>query len=192
MNNKIIAIIVAVVVIGGGAFLIMNNQSQKMTAEKAMMMEKETMEKDAMMAKEETMKKETMEKDAMMKKDGAMMEKDAMMNKDKMAGGAMMKGGYMDYDASKLSFAEKGKVVLFFKASWCPSCIALDADINKNIANIPSDVLILKVDYDNSADLKKKYGVVRQHTLVQVDATGAKKALWAGSSDLKALLGEVK
>jgi pentapeptide MXKDX repeat protein len=183
MNSKVIGVIIAAVVVIGGVFLFMQNQ--KMNSEKMMM------EKEGAMMEDKMMEKETMEKDAMMAKEEAM-KKDAMMTKDKMAGDAMMKGGYADYDASKLAFAEKGKVVLFFKASWCPSCIALDADINKNIASIPSDVLILKVDYDNSTDLKKKYGVVRQHTLVQVDATGAKKAIWAGSSDLKVLLGEVK
>jgi thiol-disulfide isomerase/thioredoxin len=97
----------------------------------------------------------------------------------------------MDYDAKHLAFAEKGKVVLFFKASWCPSCQALDKDINANLSKLPADVLILKVDYDNSSELKKKYSVLGQHTLVQVDKDGNMKSTWRGSATVSELLGEL-
>jgi thiol-disulfide isomerase/thioredoxin len=117
----------------------------------------------------------------------SMMEKDSMMAQDE-----MMKGGYMDYDASKIGFAEKGKVVLFFKADWCPSCKALDADIIKNISQIPADVMILKVNYDTASDLKKKYNVLGQHTLVVVDKEGTMKSTWRGSATLAELLSELK
>jgi hypothetical protein len=38
----------------------------------------------------------------------------------------------------------------------------------------------LVVNYDRSADLKRKYGVSHQHTYVQIDAKGEKVALWSG------------
>ncbi|MEK9151561.1 MAG: thioredoxin family protein [Patescibacteria group bacterium] len=113
------------------------------------------------------------------------------MKKDE--GAMMAKGGqYVAYDAAKIAFAKEGKVVLFFRASWCPSCRALDADIKANLGQIPENLLILDVDYDKYADLKKQYGVTYQHTLVQVDENGKMIAKWAGSPELSDLLKEVK
>ncbi len=104
-----------------------------------------------------------------------------------------IKGGqYVAYDASKLAFAREGKVVLFFRASWCSECRALDADIRKNLDQIPANVLILDVNYDQSGELKKKYGVIYQHTLVQVDENGTMITKWSGSPELRDLLKEVK
>ena len=85
---------------------------------------------------------------------------------------SMTPGTYGPYSADKLALAADGDVVLFFHASWCPSCRALGSDIKENIASIPANTHILVVDYDNSTELKKKYGIVRQHTLVQVDQNG--------------------
>ncbi|MDA8596781.1 thioredoxin domain-containing protein [Candidatus Pacebacteria bacterium] len=81
-------------------------------------------------------------------------------------------GTFEDYTPAKLALAETGEVVLFFHAGWCPSCRGLEDDINANLSAIPDGVHILKVDYDSETALKKQYGVVRQHTLVQVDASG--------------------
>lgn len=80
--------------------------------------------------------------------------------------------GYISYDKSKLNNAQYGKVVLFFHASWCPSCKGLDTDIKNNLDKIPEGFLILKVDYDTSTELKSKYKINTQHTLVQVDQDG--------------------
>jgi thioredoxin 1 len=133
----------------------------------------------------------------MEKKDGAMMEGDAMMEKKDGAmmekdGAMMSKGGYEAYDPSKLAMAEKGKVVLFFKASWCPSCRALDADIKASLADIPAGVTILEVDYDKSAELKQKYGVTMQHTLVQVDKDGNQITKWSGGATLEDIVKNLK
>lgn len=86
---------------------------------------------------------------------------------------SMKPGTYAPYSADKLALAADGDVVLFFHAGWCPSCRGLENDINNNLANIPAGTHILKVDYDTETELKKKYGIVRQHTLVQVDQNGA-------------------
>lgn len=186
--NKLVGIavvLIAVVVLGGWWWL---SSAKPSTDGKAMMDDKAAMEKDAMTKKEVMPKADdammAKSDDAMMKKDGAMMDKpmDAMM----------MGGQYVAYDASKLAFAKEGNVVLFFRASWCPTCRALDADIKANLSQIPKDVLILDVDYDKSAELKKQYGVTYQHTLVQVDADGKMIAKWSGSEGLKALLSQVK
>ena len=116
------------------------------------------------------------------------------MGGDAGAGDAMAKkkGSYEPYAPEKLALARDGKVVLFFRASWCPTCKVLDADIKANMEKIPAGTAILDVNYDNSKDLKQKYNVTYQHTLVQVDAEGNMIAKWSGSASLAALLTQVK
>ena len=126
------------------------------------------------------------EKDAMMKKETSekVNEETAMMAKA---------GSYESYEASKITMATAThKVVLFFRASWCPTCIALDKDIKANLKAIPESLTILDVKYDNSTELKKKYGVTYQHTFVQVDAQGNLLKKWSGSPTLAKLVSEVK
>jgi hypothetical protein len=53
-------------------------------------------------------------------------------------------------------------------------------------------VSILKVDYDKETELKKKYGVTYQHTLVQVDKDGNLIKKWSGSPTLTKLVSEIK
>lgn len=101
-------------------------------------------------------------------------------------------GSYESYAPEKLAFAETGNVVLFFRASWCPTCRALDKDIKENLGAIPSDLKILNVDYDNSQELKQKYGVTTQHTLVQVDKDGNMISKWSGSPTLSSLVSQIK
>lgn len=102
-------------------------------------------------------------------------------------------GSYEIYSPEKI--AEKSKtsrVVLFFNAVWCPTCRALDNSIKVSLKQIPGDITILSVDYDTYKDLKKKYGVTYQHTLVQVDSEGNLVKKWSGSPTLSALVQEVK
>ena len=88
-------------------------------------------------------------------------------------------GTYTDYtaDAARAA-AQSGNAVLFFHASWCPTCRALDQSIKA--AQLPANVSIFKVDYDSEGDLKKKYRVTRQHTLVKVDADLNEVESWYG------------
>jgi len=104
----------------------------------------------------------------------------------------VLAGSYESYASEKLAFAETGNVVLFFRASWCPSCRALDKNIKENLGAIPSDLKILDVDYDNSKELKQKYGVTTQHTLVQVDKDGNMISKWSGSPTLSGLISQLK
>lgn len=195
--NKIVLVILVLLLVGGIWYA--SNQSDTTMEGKnddAMMMEKdEKMSGDTMMEDSKTME---MSDDAMMKKDDSemmeddsmMMEKaDSMMNK---VDSAMMKSGsYEMYSAEKLALANEGDVVLFFKASWCPTCRALDTDIKNNLSDIPEGVTILEIDYDQSSDLKKKYGVTSQHTLVKVDANGNMLDKWLGSPTLSALVAKI-
>jgi len=186
MNKMIMgAVVLGAVVVLGGWWYVSSQQTMK---DAALMEEKAMTEKVAMEKKTETSQQPGV---MMEKKPEAMVKEDAMMKQDE--GAMMIKGGqYVPYDASKIAFAKEGKVVLFFRASWCPTCRALDANIKANLSQIPQNVLILDVDYDKSADLKKQYGVTYQHTLVQVDASGNMIAKWSGSDGLSDLLKQVK
>lgn len=101
-------------------------------------------------------------------------------------------GTYETYAPEKLSKAETGKVVLFFHASWCPTCRALNSNIEASKSMIPRDVTILKNDYDTETDLKKKYGVTTQHTLVQVDKDGNMLTKWSGGSTIESIISKLK
>lgn len=173
--------IVAIVVIAGGIYASMSSKDDAMMA-------KEKMEQQAMEDKKMVEDKAVKEKEAMMKADTT--ETDSMMDK----GDTMMKAGsYEAYAPEKITLASATHdVVLFFRASWCPTCRAVDADIKANISKIPGSLAILDVDYDNSASLKQKYGVTYQHTFVQVDKDGNLIKKWSGSSTLAALVAEVK
>lgn len=89
-------------------------------------------------------------------------------------------GVYLDYSPEAFAAAE-GTRVLFFHAPWCPNCRALEADIMAN--GVPDGVTVLKVDYDSSQELKQKYGVTIQTTMVSVDQDGDKVDLFVASSD---------
>ena len=144
---------------------------------------------DAMMESESMMESEEHNDDSMMKED-EMMEGSNMME-----GEAMMEnesGKYVSYDSSLLKNAEDGKVVIFFHANWCPTCRLQDTAILDSIKEIPSDVTILKADYDKENELKKKYGVTTQHTFVQVDAQGNLITKWTGGSDLSGIISKLK
>lgn len=101
----------------------------------------------------------------------------------------MRPGSYEAYEPAKFAYAENGTVVLFFHAAWCPTCRA--ANNNLAAAAFPDGLTILKVDYDTSADLKRKYGITYQHTYVQVNAQGNLIKKWSRSTTLGEILSEV-
>lgn len=135
--------------------------------------------------------------DAMMEKDDGMMEQsttteESMMEDDDSMMMESKAGAYLPYSEDKLAMADSGDVILFFRASWCPTCRALDADIKANLGNIPEGVTILDVDYDKSTALKAKYGVTYQHTFVQVDSSGKMLTKWSGSPTLAEFVTHIK
>lgn len=85
-----------------------------------------------------------------------------------------------DYAADKAAYDE-GTVVLFFHASWCPTCKTTEENLNADPASIPEGLAIVKIDFDDSDDLRQRYGVTTQHTFVQVDADGNELAKWSGT-----------
>ncbi len=104
----------------------------------------------------------------------------------------MEKGeGYIAYNAKDFAADTANKRVLFFAASWCPSCRGADADIKANLKKIPKDVVIYKTDYDTETVLKQKYGVTHQHTFVYVNAKAEALKKWSGGG-LDEILSVVK
>lgn len=100
-------------------------------------------------------------------------------------------GKYVEYNAINLADTIGDKNILFFKASWCPSCNSLDKAITSELNNIPTGVNIIKVDYDSNTDLKQKYQITMQHTLVQVDENGKEIQKWSGSTNLEDILNKI-
>jgi len=78
-------------------------------------------------------------------------------------------GTYAPYTEDAIANAS-GKVVLAFFAEWCPACNAADKDLNANGDQLPGDVTVLEVNYDDATALKEKYNVTGQHTFVQIDS----------------------
>lgn len=100
-------------------------------------------------------------------------------------------GKYVDYDQTLLADAEGGQVVLFFWAGWCPTCQALERNLIAELDQIPAGLTILRANYDTEEDLKRKYGVTYQHTLVQVDAAGNLLQKWSGSYSLSDIVNQL-
>jgi thioredoxin 1 len=133
---------------------------------------------------EEVMESESAMVDDVMESESAM-ESDVMESESAMADDAAMAahGSYItlaDYQGNKDMYA-KDDVVLFFHASWCPTCKATEENLNADPTGIPAGLTIVKVDYDNSDELKQQYGITTQHTFVQVDADGNELAKWTGT-----------
>lgn len=178
-TSLILGVLVIILIIAGIVYA-----STAKNVEKKAMMESETMMQKDIIEKQDSMTGE----ESMVKDESPMMQKENSMASDTM----MSAGSYEVYASEKLARAEKGDVVLFFRASWCPTCKTVDTDIKGHLAAIPSNLTILDVDYDTMTELKKKYGVTYQHTFVQVDASGKMLAKWSGSLTLTDLVLHVK
>jgi thioredoxin 1 len=104
---------------------------------------------------------------------------------------------YLPYTKEVLDSSKSTRRVLYFYASWCPTCIPADADFQKNISQLPSDVTVIRVNYnDPETDaeekaLATKYGITYQHTYVQIDAEGNELTKWNGGAT-KELLAKIK
>ena len=88
---------------------------------------------------------------------------------------------YDQYQAFKDTYADS-KVVLFFNATWCPDCRAINEALTSDPGKIPAGTTVVSVDYDQHADLRQRYGVTMQHTFVQINSSGDKVRQWASTS----------
>ncbi len=131
---------------------------------------------------------------ALTNRDVAVIDSDAMVNIENTEGmedtKAVMKnskiGTYIPFSPEVLASSATTRRVLFFYASWCPTCIPADASFTNNVSQIPADVTLVRVNYNDTEtdqeekDLAKQYGVTYQHTFVQIDAKGNEITKWNG------------
>ena len=99
------------------------------------------------------------------------------------------KGTYKEITLSQVADeikAGKWRRVLFFHASWCTTCKS--ADENIKLSEIPAGLSIFKIDYDESIELKQKYGVTTQHTFIEVDKNMNLLKKWSGSKTVEDIL----
>lgn len=85
---------------------------------------------------------------------------------------------FTDLKGAQMAAGEK-PTVLFFYATWCPTCQATKKELQAQADSLKG-VNLLIVDYDNSDELKKQYGVTYQHTFVKIDSMGKAVDIWNG------------
>lgn len=174
-GNAILIIVVILAVMGGAGWWLLSSHE----AGTAPMNDAAMMEENGGNAMEGSM---------MMEATGDIEGSSAMMEATSDAG-VMMEatsaGSYEIYTPEKLAAADAGEVVLFFHASWCPTCRAADASITET--GVPDGLTILKLNYDTETELRKQYGVTVQHTFVQVDSQGNLIKKWTGSQSAAAI-----
>lgn len=104
---------------------------------------------------------------------------------------------YVEYSRAQLDLGSNKRRVLFFYADWCPTCRPADANFKANLNNIPKDVVIIRVNYNDSQtdqeekELATQYGITYQHTYVQIDSSGDEVTKWNGGA-LDELLANIK
>lgn len=97
---------------------------------------------------------------------------------------------YETYQGSGENYADND-VVLFFNASWCSTCKVARENFEATLDQIPSNLTIVLVDFDESVELKKQYGVTVQHTFVQIDNQGEELKKWSGSVSVDQITDQV-
>jgi thiol-disulfide isomerase/thioredoxin len=155
----IVGIIIGLLIIGGSVFAYSNNQTEKQVTIDSKTEDNVTIEND----------------------------EDVMVTDNTNSNN----GSYItlaEYDSDSAKYNDT-KVVYFFHASWCPICRSIDEDLLADMPQIPEGVTIVKTDFDNSTDLRKKYGVTNQYTFVQVDNNGNETSQWSATSSTDAIAG---
>lgn len=98
------------------------------------------------------------------------------------------KGAYLAYADGVIGNGQKS--VLFFHASWCPSCKKANTFLESYYAGNDVPLTVYKVDYDSNKELRSRYGVTYQHTFVVIDGEGKaiKTVLGPTNAQLEVLL----
>lgn len=168
MKNTTLILVAALVLVAGGmGIFALINRDTALT-------KSESMEKIEVRVKDENAE--------IAKTDESMMQK---------------KGTYAPFTPELLANSASTRRVLFFYANWCPTCKPADTSFTKNLVQIPADVTLIRVNYNDTEtdqaekDLAKKYGVTYQHTYVQIDAKGNEVTKWNGGQ-IDELLSNIK
>lgn len=124
-------------------------------------------------------KKTTINDDAVVQEDqsSVVVSDKAMVKKE---------GRYVPFSPEVLANTSNSRRVLFFYANWCPTCRPANESFSGNEADIPDDVTLIRVNYNDTEtdqaekELSNKYGVTYQHTFVQIDGNGDVVTKWNG------------
>lgn len=104
---------------------------------------------------------------------------------------------YLAYSPEAFSQSSDDRRVLFFYANWCPTCQPVDKNLQENQDQLPEDVTVIRVNYndtetsDEEKELAKQYGITYQHTFVQIDSSGQEVSKWNGG-DIEQLLSNLQ
>ena len=137
--------------------------------------------------------------DAMMKQEvpdpaDSMMKKDAI-SMDSSAYNVSELGPQVSVYTGKADLMNRsamgGTTVLFFAATWCPTCQATYKDLKMNYSKIPGNVNLVFVNYDKETELKAEFGITTQHSFVELDSKVMKKNLWVGTTSVADILKKI-
>lgn len=104
---------------------------------------------------------------------------------------------YKPYSSSVFEQSGNKRRVLFFYADWCPTCRPADTAFIQKANQIPQDVAVIRVNYnDTNTDAEEKalatqYQITYQHTFVQIDENSEVVTKWNGG-ELPELLANIK
>lgn len=178
-TTAIFIAIIVVAVLGISAYTLTQNSSHS----------------DSLMKKDEVMMPK--EGPSMESSDGMMKKAESPSEGETMPKDKMTNSRYVQYSKLALDSAVNTRRVLFFYASWCPTCRPADASFTQNVSKIPEDVTLLRVNYNDpdtdqeEKELAKKYGITYQHTFVQIDSNANELAKWNGGQ-IDELLSRIK
>lgn len=165
MNNKILIIIIAIVLLAGLGFVIFGANTNRS--------ENQTTQQTPAQSSSQTGSGDTMMQGEDSGSDTRQTPSD---------------GSYLAYSEANFQATSDKRRVLFFYASWCPTCRPADKEFQASSDQIPEDVVVLRVNYNDSDTdrsekaLADRYGVTYQHTFVQIDENGNEIAKWNGGA----------
>ena len=101
--------------------------------------------------------------------------------------------GYISYEtyAAAPEKYSASNVVLFYNAYWCSTCKAARDGFEAGLSEMPEDLTIVLVDFDENTEMRKKHDVIVQHTFVQIDSAGNELQRWYGSTSVAELVEKI-
>ncbi|MFT4532630.1 MAG: hypothetical protein ACI9T8_000661 [Candidatus Saccharimonadales bacterium] len=173
--NKVIAGIVILLITGSGIFIVFGEDSEQMTASNGSISSTDAAEASATNDSEATQEMTEV----------AQMEAGSEDSEQSESAEPSNSLGYVDYSDSALEESKGTKRIVFFHANWCSTCVYFEGQIEEE--GVPSDITVLKANYDKDTDLKKKYGVTIQSTFVLLDEQGNVAETWPFASGLRSI-----
>jgi len=93
---------------------------------------------------------------------------------------------YLFFEDGIIEVNRNKRRILYFYANWCPTCRPVDAEFMEEEGNIPEDVVVIRINYNDAdtdpkeKELAKQYDISYQHTFVEIDSEGGEVGKWNG------------